>query len=116
MKYKCTIGSDGKKYYFKNGKRISKSKINPKKRKKVECKTKSKKKSKKEPIVVLEMMVKNTISKMENEQQKVRLNLKNQIKLNAKMQKELNKKEPNKKEPNKKSKKEKKKRKEGNLP
>tara|TARA_B100001094_G_scaffold103922_1_gene100259 strand:- start:989 stop:2908 length:1920 start_codon:yes stop_codon:yes gene_type:complete len=46
MKIKCTIGKDGKKYYFKNGQRISKSNIKNKKLKKIKCKSKTKSKSK----------------------------------------------------------------------
>ena len=43
MKIKCTIGKDGKKYYFKNGKRITKTKIKSKKLRKMKC-TKTKRK------------------------------------------------------------------------
>ena len=46
MKIKCTIGKDGKKYYFKNGKRISKSNIKNRKLKKIKCKKKHKTKKK----------------------------------------------------------------------
>lgn len=38
MKYKCTIGKDGRKYYFKNGKRVSPRSIKKKRMKKLKCK------------------------------------------------------------------------------
>ena len=51
MKYKCTIGKDGKKYYFKNGKRITRSNIKPKKLKKLTCKKKKPKKIRKKNLL-----------------------------------------------------------------
>ncbi len=47
MKYKCTIGKDGKKYYFKNGKRVSPKNIKKKRMTKLKCKKRKKTRRKK---------------------------------------------------------------------